>query len=140
MISFQSQTIAFKPKDVRKTKKWLSELVSREGFELAALNYIFMTDDELLEMNKSYLNHDTYTDIITFDTSDVEEEIEGDIFISIDRVKENAKTFSVDFDTELRRVLAHGALHLCGYPDKKPEEAKKMRAKEDEYLELYKAV
>ncbi len=136
-IHFQNQSIDFSPKEIRKTKKWLKELIQTEGFVLMDLNYIFMTDEELLVMNKQYLDHDTLTDIITFDNSDAEDEIEGDIFISVDRVKENAGLYNTAFDNELRRVLAHGALHLCGYPDKKPEEARIMREKEDHYLALF---
>lgn len=137
MINFIAEDIDFKIGEIRKTKKWLTDLIKAEGYRLRDLNYIFMSDEGLLKMNQSYLDHDTYTDIITFDNSDNEDEIEGDIFISIDRVKENAKTYDVEFTNELRRVLAHGALHLCGYPDKKPEEALKMRQMEDKYLSLY---
>lgn len=137
MVRFITEISGFKVAETRKTKKWLGDLINNEGFKLLDLNYIFVSDEELLEMNQSYLDHDTYTDIITFDNSDLETEIEGDIFISVDRIKENANTYGVAFENELRRVLAHGALHLCGYPDKKPEEAVIMRQMEDKYLDLY---
>jgi rRNA maturation RNase YbeY len=88
-------------------------------------------------MNVDYLNHDTYTDIITFDNSEKEHDLEGDLFISIDRVRENAKTHATDEDSELTRVLAHGLLHLMGYKDKSKEEASLMRKKEEEAIELY---
>jgi len=102
------------------------------------LNYIFMSDEELLKINQQYLNHDTYTDIITFDNSEDEGCIHGDIFISIDRVTENAENFKTEFETELRRVLAHGLLHLCGYKDKSEKEAELMRGMEENALENWK--
>lgn len=115
---------------------WISKIVGTEDGEVVQLDYIFCDDAYLLEINNKYLEHDTYTDIITFDYTDGKN-ISGDVFISIDRVKENAKTFSVSFDTELRRVMAHGILHLLGYGDKSEDEAVIMRAKEDEKMELF---
>jgi len=97
------------------------------------ISVIFCSDDYLLSVNKEYLNHDYYTDIITFDYS-VDTEISGDLFISIDRVKENSTEFNVPFLNELHRVLVHGVLHLCGYGDKSPVEETLMRSKEDFYL------
>ncbi|MNN24672.1 Endoribonuclease YbeY [compost metagenome] len=88
----------------------------------------------MLEINKEYLNHDTYTDIVTFDSSEDEDTIAGDIFISVERIQENAQKFKVDERDELHRVIIHGVMHLCGYPDKKPADKAKMTAKEDEYL------
>lgn len=115
---------------------WISKIVGTEDGEVVQLDYIFCDDAYLLEINMKYLEHDTYTDIITFDYTDGKN-ISGDVFISIDRVKENAKTFSVSFDTELRRVMAHGILHLLGYGDKSEDKAVIMRAKEDEKMELF---
>jgi probable rRNA maturation factor len=107
-----------------------------EGFELEELNYIFCSDEYLHQMNLTYLNHDTLTDIITFDNSEAEQIIEGDIFISIDRVKENSEEFDVLFETELHRVLVHGLLHLFGYKDKSEREKVLMREKEEACLSL----
>ncbi|MFC3809864.1 rRNA maturation RNase YbeY [Lacihabitans lacunae] len=137
MINFNIETDGFKLKDLRKKKNWLKELAKEEGFKIIELNYIFLSDEQLLEMNVSYLNHDTYTDIITFDNSEQEDKIEGDIFISVERVAENALKFNVSAETELIRVLSHGLLHLCGYLDKKPADVKIMREKEEYYLGKY---
>ncbi len=119
--------------------KWLKKLIEKEGFSLVELNYIFCSDEYLLHVNQQYLHHDFYTDIITFDNSDKEFEIEGDIFISVDRVKENAKELSVPFSTELKRVMSHGVLHLCGYGDKTKEEIELMRKKENEAIKGFKS-
>jgi rRNA maturation RNase YbeY len=107
------------------------------GFQIKELNYVFCSDEYLYQMNVDYLNHDTYTDIITFDNSEKADELEGDIFISVDRVRENAKTLQVAEEVELTRVLSHGLLHLMGYKDKTKEEASLMRNKEEEAIELY---
>ncbi|MBL0326788.1 MAG: rRNA maturation RNase YbeY [Cytophagaceae bacterium] len=138
MINFHSEKEGFKLKEILKKKRWLKELAQNEGFKILELSYIFMDDESLLKINIEYLQHDTYTDIITFDNSEKKGKIEGDIFISVDRVMENASKFKVDFETELLRVLAHGLLHLCGYKDKKDDEVKIMRAKEDFYLQNWK--
>jgi probable rRNA maturation factor len=131
MITFQSQEINFDLKNKRKSKGWLKAIAQKEGFKIQDLNYIFLSDEALHKINLEYLNHDTFTDIITFDNSEKLEVIEGDIFISIDRVKDNAANFETTFDNELRRVLAHGLLHLCGFKDKSTEEAKEMRKMEE---------
>ena len=115
---------------------WIDRVVGSEGFVVTTLAFVFCDDAYLLDINQKYLNHDTYTDIITFDYSDGKT-ISGDIFISIERVSENAKTYGVDRNTELHRVMAHGLLHLMGYGDKTEEEAVVMRAKEDEKLKLF---
>src|SRR5438270_11915903 len=99
-------------------KKFIVTLFRKEGFKVDAINYVFCTDSFLLEMNQQYLNHNTYTDIVTFPLSEAGAPIQSDIYISIDRVKENAKAFAVSFTDELHRVIFHGALHLCGYGDK----------------------
>jgi rRNA maturation RNase YbeY len=137
MINFNIETDGFKLSDVRKRKAWLKGLVNEQGFKLGELNYIFLNDEGLHKINLEYLNHDTYTDIITFDNSEDENRIEGDIFVSVERIAENAKKFKVDFETELTRVMAHGVLHLCGYLDKKPEDVKLMREMEDKYVAKY---
>jgi probable rRNA maturation factor len=134
MIQFFNEDIDFKMPNVRRAKLWLKALAAEEGYQLNQLNYIFCSDEYLLQVNKEYLNHDFYTDIITFDNSEFEQEIEGDIFVSIDRIKDNAIQLNKTFDNELCRVLAHGLLHLTGYLDKTDEEEKKMREKEDYYL------
>ena len=115
---------------------WLQSVALEEGSKIRELNYIFMTDEELLQMNIEYLSHDTYTDVITFDNSESEEFITGDIFISVERVQENAKTFNTIFENELSRVMVHGLLHLLGYEDKSDDDLKNMRSLEDKYLQL----
>jgi probable rRNA maturation factor len=137
MISFNIELGGFKLSDVRKKKSWLKDLVKDQGFKLGELNYIFLDDEGLHKINLEYLNHDTYTDIITFDNSEDESLIEGDIFVSIERITENANKFQVNFETELSRVMAHGVLHLCGFLDKKPEDVKLMREMEEKYIKKY---
>lgn len=134
MINFFTEDIDFKPKNSRKLKQWVKESALAEGYKILELNYIFCSDEYLHQMNVEYLDHDTLTDIITFDNSETQGKIEGDIFISIDRVKENAQDFEVSFEYELSRVLIHGVMHLCGYKDKTDDEAKEMRGKENQYL------
>lgn len=115
---------------------WLQNVAKSENFEIADLNYVFVSDEELYEMNVKYLNHNTLTDIITFNY--VENEIvSGDIFISVDRVKENAVDFKVSFKNELLRVMVHGLLHLMNYNDKTDEEQELMTLKEDEKLKMF---
>ena len=134
MIRFFTEDIQFNlPKKVP-TRQWLTALAKREAFTVGELNYIFCSDEYLLQVNREYLDHDYYTDIITFDNSEEDNRLEGDIFISIDRIRDNAQHLNVSEDQELRRVLAHGVLHLCGYGDKTDEEARLMRQKEEESL------
>lgn len=135
-IRFFTEDIAFKLPHPRKTTAWIKSAILKEKHSLGELNYIFCSDEHLLKINIEYLNHKTLTDIITFDNSDEHGVIEGDIFISIDRVRDNAAKFSSDFDSELHRVLIHGVLHLAGYSDKTPEQKTAMRKKEDAYLSL----
>lgn len=118
-------------------KKWLKNIVEKEGKWLSEVNFIFCTDDYLYQLNATHLNHHTYTDIITFDNSDSPHLIEGDIFISIDRITENAQKYHVTTQAELLRVMAHGILHLLGYKDKKREDQKLMRLKENECIALF---
>lgn len=115
---------------------WVSSIVSDYNKELSALNYIFCSDSYLLEINKQYLDHDYFTDIITFDNSEEEVIIEGDIFISVNRVKENADSNNTSFTNELNRVISHGLLHLIGFGDKTDEEKVEMRKREDACLSL----
>ncbi|GAB4260175.1 MAG: rRNA maturation RNase YbeY [Saprospiraceae bacterium] len=134
-ISYHYEEIDFSLSDENAESAWLMDLIEKEGCRLQMLNYIFCSDEYLHRINLEYLEHDTFTDIITFPYADPPV-IEGDIFISVERVAENAKAFGVSFEVELARVMAHGVLHLCGYKDKKPEEQSMMRQKEDESLEL----
>ena len=115
---------------------WINRIFKMEGAVLDQLDYVFCSDDYLFKVNVEYLNHNTYTDIITFDYS-VDERITGDIFISIDRVRENAMAFDVEFISELRRVMSHGVLHLLGYNDKSDEERDIMRSMENKMIELF---
>jgi probable rRNA maturation factor len=134
-ISFFSEDIDFLLKDKAKVRNWISDTIKAEGFNrIGELTFVFCSDDYLLDINKQYLNHDTYTDIVTFDSSEDEEVISGDIFISIERIRENAEKFGVTERDELHRVIIHGVLHLCGYYDKKKEDKELMTTKENEYL------
>lgn len=132
MISFNYET-DFKLKDEAFFSDWISNVIMSEGFKEGDINYIFCSDNYLHKINVDFLNHDTLTDIISFDYS-VGKELHGDVYISVDRVEDNAKDFEVSFDDELSRVLVHGVLHYCGYKDKTEEDKKLMRSKEDEYL------
>jgi len=113
-------------------------LFEEQHTTLEKLSYIFCTDEYLLELNSKYLNHTTLTDVITFPLSEVDAPVIAEIYISIDRIKENAKKFNTQYQTELLRVMIHGALHLCGYGDKKASEKSKMREQENYYLEKFK--
>ncbi len=137
MINFHSESIDFKVANPIKTKRWLKSVIEAEGFGLSEINYIFCDDEYLHKINVEYLDHDTLTDIITFDNSEDEELVEGDIFVSIERIKDNANDFNTSFEHEFRRVIVHGVLHLCGYYDKTDEDEKQMRAKEDHYINLW---
>ena len=117
-------------------RSWVLTTIEKETYIPGPLSFIFCDDEYLHKINLQYLNHDTYTDIITFDYSN-KRSLSGDIFISIERVKENAKGQEIPFDAELKRVIIHGVLHLAGYKDKNPEEKRLMREKEDFYLSLH---
>ncbi|MCQ4035827.1 rRNA maturation RNase YbeY [Kaistella montana] len=117
------------------TKNWLINLITNEQKKAGEINYVFCDDEYLLKVNQDFLQHDYYTDIITFDYVKGKT-IAGDIFVSLPRISENAESHSKDFNLELHRVLAHGILHLCGYKDKTEEEIKEMRNKEDYYLNI----
>lgn len=134
-IQFFSEDIEYTLKNKGIIRKWISDTVKAEGFKkLGELSFIFCSDAYLLSINQQYLEHNTYTDIITFDNSEKEDTISGDIFISIDRIKENAVTFKVEESQELHRVMVHGVLHLCGYLDETKEEKDQMTQKENFYL------
>lgn len=133
-INFFSEEISFELPNSEKIQQWILQTIETENHLLEELNYIFCNDDYLLQMNLEYLDHDTLTDIITFDNSEEEGKIAGDIFISIERVVENAQIFEVSFENELQRVMIHGVLHLLGYADKGEENERLMREKENHYL------
>ena len=135
MISYHYET-DFNLEDYIKYTDWISNVVAVETAKLGDLSYVFCTDEYLFTLNEKYLGHKSYTDIITFDYS-AENILSGEIYISIDRVKENARKFKVDFDTELRRVMAHGVLHLVGYKDKTENEKELMRTKENEKIAMF---
>jgi rRNA maturation RNase YbeY len=140
MIYFNSELKSFKLANKQKIKNGLKLIAEKEGKKIDELNYIFVDDNALLEINKQFLAHETFTDIISFDNNDNndddDEYIEGDIFISLDRVKENAVDFEVEFQQEIFRVISHGLLHLCGYGDKSEGEKTIMRQKEDAAIEI----
>ena len=136
MIQFCTEDITFSLQEKLKHKAWLNEVAKQEGKKILELSYVFCSDDYLLQINQEYLNHDTLTDIVTFDNSEDPKKIEGDIFISIDRVKENGKKLGTS-ETELERVMVHGLLHLLGYKDKKKEDKALMTEKEDFYIKQY---
>lgn len=138
-ISFFYEEIDFKLSQINKSKKWIKFIIERENFELNYINFIFCSDTYLHSINLKYLDHDTFTDIITFDYSE-QNTLEGDIYISIDRVRENAKDFHIEFESELQRVMAHGVLHMMGFGDKTQDEKTIMRQKEDSCISLYSQV
>ena len=137
-------TISFNKADATATltnrvalKSFIEKRVKKEGLKIESLNYVFCSDKYLLAINKQFLDHNYYTDIISFDLSEVPGQLIGEVYISIDRVKENAKTHGATYKEELLRVIFHGALHFCGYKDKKTADAKKMRQMEDLWLTAY---
>jgi len=132
-VTFTSQDIQFALKNKRAIKEWVKNIIESEKKIPGQLNYVFVNDEALLKLNLDYLDHNTYTDIITFDYCE-DKKINGDLFISIDRVKENAKKFNVSFEDELHRVMIHGVLHLCGYNDKNIKDANLIRKKESASL------
>jgi len=135
MISFNYET-DFELSDETAIADWLSQVILSESKKEGDINYIFCDDEYLHKINVEYLNHDTLTDIISFDYS-VGNELHGDIFVSVERVADNAKDFEVSFDEELKRVLVHGILHYAGYKDKSEEDELKMRQKEEEKIAMF---
>lgn len=137
-IHFFTEDISFRLNSKKKLRSWLDAAIREEGRETGGLCYIFCSDSYLLEINNTYLRHNTYTDIVTFDHSDNPSVVAGDIFISVERVRENASAFRTSRQDELLRVMIHGVLHLCGYKDKKKPDRSIMREKEDHYIRIYK--
>ncbi|WP_162428096.1 rRNA maturation RNase YbeY [Pontibacter pudoricolor] len=137
-IEFYSEDVEFSLSNPEQVADWIATIIEQHDFELAGLTYIFCSDDYLHQINVEYLDHDTLTDIITFDNADEEGIVESDIFVSIDRVKDNAQTLGIPFEDELHRVLIHGVLHLLGYDDKTEEQEALMRKQEDSCLSLRK--
>ncbi len=133
-VRFFSEGTSYQLKDKRKISSWLADVVKSEGHELIDLNIILVSDNYLHKMNVDFLNHNTLTDIITFDNTVVSLQIEGELYISIDRVHDNALKFSIRLIDELHRVMVHGVLHLCGYGDKTPKKKVIMREKEECFL------
>jgi len=132
-VKFYNRESKFQLKQKTLLKHWIKEVVTIEKKLLGEVHFVFTTDEELLKINQSFLNHNTYTDIITFDYSEAKK-INGEIYISTQRVLENAQKLKVSPDDELRRVIIHGILHLCGYKDKRKDEVKKMRTREDKAI------
>ena len=137
-IDFQTQDIDLIIKEKTKIRLWIVDAIKNEGKKTGDITYIFCTDEYLLKMNQQYLQHDTYTDVITFDYTDGNR-VSGDIFISFERITENSKELGTTLEDELHRVMIHGIMHLCGYHDKQPEERANMIVKENQYLALFAA-
>jgi rRNA maturation RNase YbeY len=139
-VNFFTEDIKFNLPNKLKRKAWLNNLAKTEGFKISELSYIFCSDEYLHKMNLDYLGHDTFTDIITFDNSEEERIIEGDIFISIERVRENAKSLNLSEEIELSRVISHGLFHLMGFKDKTKTQILEMREKEESAIELFEKI
>ncbi|MBI1781488.1 MAG: rRNA maturation RNase YbeY [Sphingobacteriales bacterium] len=137
LVTFNYLVEKRKPKQVRILKRFLPEIFSQEGKRLKTINYIFCSDEYLLKINQKYLSHDCYTDIITFELNDKAKPVISDIYISVDRVRENAHNLNQNYQTELIRVIIHGALHLCGYKDKSKRDKELMRQKESHYINSF---
>ena len=133
-IFFFKESIKFRLSKRKQLKDWILEIIKKEGYSISNINFIFCTDSSLRKINKQYLDHDYFTDIITFDNSVLKKTIEGDIFISIERVIVNSKKFTSSFNDELHRVMAHGVLHLIGYGDKTKSQKTEMKTREDFWL------
>lgn len=134
-IHFFTEDVKYNLKDKLALKAWIKKTIQSEGYRLDELNFILCSDEYLLRINQEYLDHDTYTDVITFDNSEVSKTITGDIFISIERIIENAKQYKLQTRDELHRVMIHGTLHLLGYKDKGKAAKQLMTQKEDEHLD-----
>jgi len=134
VINFFSEKINFALKKKRKLKAWIIEIAHTESYQVKEINYVFCSDKYLLEINRTFLQHDYFTDIITFNNSENKKELEGELYISIARVKENAQTLQIPFEEELSRVMIHGIFHLIGYKDKTKQQKEIMRAKENSAL------
>lgn len=136
LIQFFSEGVSFRLEHASEIQQWLFSIIQQEDLEAGVINYIFCDDNYLLELNQKFLERDTLTDVIAFNYSESANEVSGDIFISIERTRENASRFDQSPEYELLRVIAHGILHLCGYDDKDAEQKKQMTLKEDKYLSL----
>lgn len=137
-IHYFSNQIDFKLKNQRKTTLWIASVAKKEKKAIGEISYVFCSDEYLLSLNQQFLKHNTFTDIMTFDYSEGKKELSGEIYVSIDRVADNAAKFKTDFQDELHRVMIHGVLHLAGYKDKKSVEKALMRKKEEACLSLRK--
>lgn len=135
MINYYNQDIEFELFHEEQISSWIKDTFHAEGItKEIELNIIFNSDEALLEINKQFLNHDFYTDIITFPLDETDEELTAELYISIDRIRDNAESLEVSFETELHRVIIHGVLHLCGFGDKTEKEEQEMRNRENIYL------
>ena len=137
MISFSSKLKGFNLENSSQFQTWLKNVIKLEGKKTGDINYLFMSDDDLLVINRQYLQHDFFTDIVTFPLSESNEIISGEIYVSVDRIKDNAEQNGVKFENELKRVIVHGVLHLLGYDDHTDDEKTMMRQKEDYYINLF---
>lgn len=139
MVRYYNEETSYRLPEKRRTADWLRRVAEEEGYTLGEVTYIFCSSERHLAINKEFLGHDYFTDIITFDYSDLEGErvVSGDIFIDVETVRDNARIYGTTFLSEMRRVVVHGVLHLCGQGDKTPEDEKEMHRKEDKYLERF---
>jgi rRNA maturation RNase YbeY len=135
-IRFFTDDITYSLRHRSEVRRWLQRVAKQHHHKIADLNYIFVSDKRILDINRQFLDHDTYTDIITFPGSNGGNRLSGEIYISVDRVRENAKEFGSSLTDELHRVMAHGLLHLCGFKDKTPREQRLMRGQEEKALDL----
>ena len=135
-VRFFSDGVSFQIKEKRKISQWLRNVATAEGKKTGHLSFIFVSDEIICDLHQKFLQHDDYTDVITFDNSDGDT-ISGEMYVGLDTVRFNANDYQVDFRNELLRVMVHGTLHLCGYKDKTTEEQREMRAAEDRYLAVY---
>lgn len=135
MINFYNEDVDFKLKNKLILKRWIKQVIDSYGFKAGELSYVFCSDDKILEVNRQFLQHDYYTDVITFDY-DEDGVVSGDMYISVDTVKTNAEQYAPSFEREMQRVIIHGVLHLCGLKDKQPDDEEKMRAAEEKALAM----
>jgi rRNA maturation RNase YbeY len=136
LIQFFSEGVSFQLKNEKDIQDWLLAVIKQEKLEAGVINYIICDDDYLLELNQKFLDRDTLTDVIAFDYSESDKEVSGDVFISLERTRENASNYKQSPENELLRVIVHGMLHLCGYEDKSSSQKEQMTRKEDKYLSL----
>lgn len=139
MVRYYNDSCTYRLPDKRRTAAWLRRVAEEEGYTLGDVNYIFCSAERLLEMNRQFLGHDYFTDVITFDYSDRKGErtVSGDIFIDVETVADNARIYGATKTDEMRRVVVHGVLHLCGQKDKTPRAERQMHRKEDKYLSMF---